>query len=370
MVQPRCPYFGQCAGCSAQHLDYATQCANKKQRLAQVLAKVLRTDAITVFSGEEYSYRNRLELLFSPQGIGLRMKDPQQIIRIDQCVICTHELNTLITEIIGHFRGVDAYDQRKKTGTFYSAILRSSTTGRAITFVLNPASSRLHHAIATIEAFAPHSTATVVLVGYVSEQKEGFIEDVFAVKGSLLMEEQYLGKSFSFPAYGFFQSNTKLAEELHRYCQNILQSYDTRNGSLLDLYAGVGTFGILNASLFKNVELVEEVPAAVEAARLNVQRHGLTNVHVFCRDARQLRNMKLGKPLFVITDPPRSGMDPQALTALMQLEPSVLLYVSCNPERLGKDLLKLKSYTLKSAALFDFFPQTPHLEAVVELVKM
>lgn len=332
---------------------------------------MLHTDAITVFSGEEYSYRNRLELLFSPQGPGLRMKDPQQIVRIDHCVICTQELNTLITEIVKYFRGVDAYDQRRKTGTFCSAILRSSVSGTAITFVLNPASSRLSQAIATIEAFAPQSRSSAILVGYLSEEQNGFIEDVFAVKGSLLLEEQYLGKSFSFPPYGFFQNNTKLAEELHRYCQSILTSYDTSNATLLDLYAGAGTFGILNAPLFKAVTLVEEAPAAVEAAKLNAQRHGLTNIRLFCRDARQLKNIKLEKPLFVVTDPPRSGMDPQTLTALMQLEPNVLLYVSCNPEQLGKDLLKFKakSYNLKSVALFDFFPQTPHIETVVELVR-
>jgi tRNA/tmRNA/rRNA uracil-C5-methylase (TrmA/RlmC/RlmD family) len=167
---------------------------------------------------------------------------------------------------------------------------------------------------------------------------------------------------------GFFQNNHLMAEKMQAYVHNILRKHDTNEAHLLDLYAGVGTFGIINSSLFKNVTIVESVKECIESAQKNIADNNIPNANPFMIDAMNLKKLTLPAKLFVITDPPRSGMHPKTIDQLKKLRPRVIIYVSCNVQQLGKDLPKFSDYEIRSAALFDLFPQTPHSEAVVELV--
>ena len=137
---------------------------------------------------------------------------------------------------------------------------------------------------------------------------------------------------------------------------------------MLDLYAGVGTFGIINSGLFKEVYIVESDKNCIDAAKINIKNNSIKNAKEILLDAMKLKQLTLPKDLFVITDPPRSGMHPKTIEQLKNLKPKIIIYVSCNIEQLSKDLNKFSDYSIKSAALFDLFPQTPHIEAVVELV--
>jgi len=159
---------------------------------------------------------------------------------------------------------------------------------------------------------------------------------------------------------------------MHKYVNELLKSYDAKDkfGHLLDLYGGVGTFGIINADLFKKVTIVEGFQGCIDAANANIELNDIDNAEALCMDAMQLKKVKLTSPLYVVTDPPRSGMHPKTIEELIRLKPERLIYISCNVKQLEKDLPKfLKHYTLKSAAMFDLFPQTNHMESVVELWK-
>ncbi len=189
MAEPKCPYFGECGGCSAQHIAYELQVENKKKALAHAI----KYDNVQAFFGPEYEYRNRMDFIFHPNGVGLRKKGRwDQIIYIENCAISNERINQLLSEVQRFFRSVDYFDLHKKSGTF-------------------------------------------------------------------------------------------------RYA--------------------------------------------------------------------------------VITDPPRTGMHPRTIEELNKLAPDVMIYISCNTQQLAKELPKFKKYTVKSAAIFDLFPQTPHVEAIVELVK-
>ena len=161
-----------------------------------------------------------------------------------------------------------------------------------------------------------------------------------------------------------------MAEKMLEYVHALLGKHDTKQAALLDLYGGVGTFGIILADLFQSVTTVESVPSCVKAAEKNIAENKVPNVKATLLDAMQLKKLTLQKPLFVVTDPPRSGMHPKTIQQLNVLQPEVIIYVSCNIQQLAKDLPKFKNYQIKSAALFDLFPQTPHVEAIVELVKV
>lgn len=368
MATPLCPYFGTCGGCSTQHLDYTLQLENKRTTLEREIG----FKDIQIFSGEPYFYRNRMDMVFHPMGLGFRKKgDWKKVVPVEQCVISNSRLNELIKEITDFFKGteIDAFDTVRRVGTFSHAILRTPGEDSAIAFVLNKDSTRVGEAVAQVEAFAKGTSARSVLVVYIASNMGADIsEDYFVVKGTDTLEVSYLGKTFTASALGFFQVNDAMAEKMQVYVHELLKKYDTSGTYLLDLYGGVGTFGIINAPLFKYVTVVESVPSCIEAAKKNASANGVTNLSAVVLDAKRLKTLTFQKPLFVINDPPRSGMHPKTIEELKKLRPEVLIYISCNVEQLGKDLPKFRDYRLKSAALFDLFPQTNHMESVAELI--
>ncbi|MDP2907300.1 MAG: 23S rRNA (uracil(1939)-C(5))-methyltransferase RlmD [Nanoarchaeota archaeon] len=367
MAQPLCTYFGSCGGCSSQHIDYTIQLENKKKALVQNI----KFEDVKVFSDKEYYYRNRMDMIFHPQGIGFRKKGQwQNIIDVEKCVISNEKLNNLIKEVRNFFKGVDSFDLKRHTGTYHYVVIRTPSNDSSLSFVLNEDSNNLSTAVEKVKEFSEKTTANNVIITYTSKDSDMSISDeFFAVKGKDMIREKYLGKEFLFPVQGFFQNNSTMAEKMHEYCNGLLKKYETKNASLLDLYAGVGTFGINNSALFKQVMILENDKLSIQAAEENMKNNNITNIKTTLLDAKHLGRLELQKPLFIIMDPPRSGMHPKTIEQLNILKPEVMIYISCNVEQLGKDLPKFKDYEIRSAALFDLFPQTAHCEAIVELCK-
>jgi 23S rRNA (uracil-5-)-methyltransferase RumA len=369
MANPLCPYFGNCGGCSSQHIDYETQLDNKRRQLAASIK--VDADSIQVFSDMPFNYRNRMDFTFTPRGIGLRKKgDWKHIVDIDRCSISNDRLNRLITEIRQNFNGIDCFDIRKKIGTYRYAVIRTPSGAASISFVLNEDSNQTGGAIDKIKRYAKISSAENIIVTYVPKHTDISIsEEFFVVKGADMLTENYLDKTFTYSVQGFFQNNTVMANKMHEYVRSLCQRHANKSSSLLDLYAGVGAFGINNAEFFKNLLIVESDKHCIAAARINIEKNGIKNAEIVELDAMQIRKLDIpANDLFVITDPPRSGMHPKTIEHLIKLRPKVIVYISCNVEQLGKDISKFRDYELKSSAMFDLFPQTPHVEAIAELV--
>lgn len=361
MSTPLCTYFGKCGGCTSQHLDYSLQLQNKKQWLAKALN--WNPANIVVFSDKEYFYRNRMDLFFSSQGIGLRKKDqPAKIIPVEKCVIAQEGINKLLKEVQAFFSLHPALPSLK------SVILRSQENDSSACFLLDENQEKLTEAAYLVKAFAPVTSAEQVMITFSSEEA-GFPQESEVLKGTGYLKEIFLKRTFFYPAQGFFQNNSVLAEKMLGYSSQMLRKYPTADAHLLDLYGGVGTFGIINSSLFKSVTIVENSSLSITAAQKNIVENNIHNARAFVLDAKQLRKITLPKPLYIITDPPRSGMDPKVIQQLRELQPEVILYISCNFHQLAKEVQKFKEYTLKSVALFDLFPHTPHLECMMELVR-
>jgi len=361
MAVPLCQYFGVCGGCSTQHIDYAVQLQNKKKNVAAAI----KTDKIKVFSGSPYNYRNRLEVFFHPKGFGLRKRaNPSRIVDIGECVISEPGINALVAEMRLFFSEPVCAELGNAVK---HAILRTASGGNALYFNLNGNALNLAGAMETLKLFAQKAAVKNVALGY-ADPENGSVKNI-TFKGSMYTSEKYLDFTFLHSIDAFFQNNHAMANELHQYCNALLKKYKTSNASLLDLYGGVGTFGIINASLFREVTIVESVSSAIESAKKNILENNVKNVRAVLLDASRLRKIPLNSPLFVITDPPRSGMDTKTILRLKELQPETIIYVSCNVEQLKKDIPRFNKYKIQSAALFDFFPQTNHVEVVVELVK-
>jgi len=369
MNESRCPYFRECGGCESQHIPYDVQLENKKKTVSRIIG--CKEEEIRIFSDKKYSYRNRMDFIFHRGGLGLRKKgDWKHIIDVESCAISDGKLNILLSEIRTFFKNPDAFDPIKKNGTLKYAVIRTPKDNSAISFVLNEDSSRTGEVIEQIKLFAQKTTAQNVIITYVPKESDMSISnEFFAVKGSDMLTEEYCDKTFEYSVQGFFQNNSAMAEIMQNYVHSLLKKYDTKKETLLDLYGGVGTFGIINAELFSKVLTVENDQNCINAALRNIKQNKTINADAKVIDAMSIRKLNLPQGLYVITDPPRSGMHQKTIDELKRLKPKVIVYISCNVEQLGKELKRFPEYTLKSVAMCDLFPQTPHMEAIVELVR-
>lgn len=366
MAKPLCPYFGRCGGCTFQDVDYALQLERKKKKVEDAL----NLSDIPVFSGREYFHRHRMDMIFHQGGLGFREKGKWfSIVDVDRCVISNEKLNELIREVRDFFTGVDVFDVKEKRGTFRFAVFRTPPHDSSIAIALNKNSLHLNEAEEKIREFAKITMARNVLMTYVPSNRDVSVSEEFAViKGQEWLKEEYLGKKFWYHAQGFFQNNHDVAEKMHAYCRGVFQKLETWDSHLLDLYGGVGAFAIINADLFGGVTMVENSQNAIEAAKKNIEENETPQVNPVLLDSKHLKRIELRKPLFVAVDPPRIGIHPKAIKRLKELRPEAILYVSCNVKQLREDLREFEKHRIRSAALFDLFPQTPHIEAVAELI--
>ncbi len=367
MTGPRCPYFGRCGGCAYQDIPYSEQVDRK----LDVLREYLQYEDIRVFSGEPYHYRSRMDFVFHAGGLGLREKGHwDRMVDIDNCVISTQRLNDLLKEVRKFFDDVFYFDVRRRFGTFCYAVIRTPPGDSSVSIVLNQKSKQLQDGIFQVQEFAESTTANNVLVTLIPHNRNVSVsEEYFVLKDRSYLKEEYLGRSFFYPVQGFSQVNHDMAERLLAYCRELLIKYSGKDTRLYDLYSGAGTFGIINAPFFQHVTLAENYAPAIEAGKKNLIRNDIKNADSIIMPDKQFPKLELASPYVLLMDPPRSGVHPRINPWLDKLNPEGLVYVSCNPKLLGRDLQEMKNYQIKSAALFDLFPHTPHMEAVVELGK-
>lgn len=355
----RCEHFGECGGCQAQHIEYGVQLHNKKRKICELLG----LDDIDVFYGEPFGYRSRMDFTFTKRGLGLRRKKRwDSVVNIKGCAISNPRLNELVVEVNECFRGVDAFDLVKKTGTYRYAVIRTPPEDSSISFVLDPASRRISEALEKIEKFSKKTSASNIIVTY-SENDESVSDDYFVVKGRDVLSTRVLGNRFLFPVQGFFQNNPEVCEKMHSFVNEKLEG----GNHLIDLYGGVGTFGINNAEKFKKVSVVESSKAAFSSCLLNIRDNKATNTSAECMSANKFDSIIGNGDISIIADPPRKGLDVKTVDKIRRSRPGSLVYVSCNPLELRKDLRKLKEYRLEEVALFDMFPQTHHIETIVKI---
>ena len=361
-----CPYFGRCGGCDYQNIPYEEQVARK---IASVRT-CLNLSEIKIFPSPPFHYRNRMDFVFFPNGIGFREKGKwYKFVDIEYCLIAQERINTLLSEVRGYFQKVDSFDVRKHNGTFRYAVIRNGLNS-TVSFVLNQESKNKEEAIRLISNFSIFTSADNLIVCEVPPHTDVSISENYRViKGTDLLLTKVKEKEFYFHSQGFFQINNYLIEKLHDYVSQILNDYKTENATLLDLYGGVGIFGIINRERFNSVIVVDNHSLSLDCVKKNCEVNNIQNLSPVLLEDRRLKQLPLPDPLFVIADPPRTGIHPKAIRYLNEIKPELIIYVSCNLNQLAKDLKGFTNYFLKSVALFDFFPQTKNMELVVELVR-
>ena len=317
-VKPRCDYYMRCAGCQYQHADYPVQLELKYKQIRDIFQRIGGIAeppiAPVIASPRPYGYRNKI-VVHGPGKPGFWTMRGRSIIAIDRCPIARDEINTKLAEVSGQ-----ALENVHLT-------IRANSAGKVWTFIEPAAEAQI--------------------------------------------EEIILGKTLAAPLGSFFQVNEDVISLALEHVRKIF----TASGctTLVDAYCGVGLFALLLADLAKHCYGMEIDAKAITAANANAQRLGLTNCDFYAGKTERLlfytlRQCKLDE-VCLILDPPRSGCGKAVLKTLREQKPRKLIYVSCAPPMLARDIKELAKagYVLEHITPFDMFPQTAHCEAVAEL---
>jgi len=384
-VDAPCPYFGRCGGCRLQHLAYPAQLAFKEKQVRDCLERLggLAGDIDIrpiLGAAETYGYRNKMEFTVAgvtggPPAIGLHQAERYDVVLdVERCLLQSDTMNRLLTVVRDEVRQrrVSAYDPAREQGLLRFVTLREGRrTGQAMVNVVASAPD-VETLGPVADAIAAREPAASSVVLNVNAKKAavavGTEEHLLA--GRDHVTESLGGVEFEVSANSFFQTNTMQAERLFDLVAEALELTGTE--TVLDLYSGTGAISLLLARRCRAVYGIELAAAAVGDAIRNAQRNGIENCTFLAGEVRYVLPdlARQGvRPDVAVADPPRAGFHPNALAALVSLAPERIVYVSCNPATLARDLgdLVRGGYRLEWVQPVDMFPQTPHIEAVARL---
>lgn len=385
-VAPACPHYGPCGGCSLQHLSYPGQLAFKGQRVAQALAKAGVDTPVAPVIGMEvpWGYRNKLDLTFgrSPSGapfLGFHRRGRwQEIVPTSDCLLAPRELLAAVPIVEGWAaaQGLKPYDSRSHTGFLRYLILREGrATGQRMVALVTAASPDLPGASELEAALRQGVPGLASLLWVVDETLSDALKvgRVHRLWGEEAIEEELGGRRYQVGVESFFQTNTEQAERL--LATALAMADPDRSDRALDLFCGVGTFSLPLARRAGQVVGIEWVEEAVAHARRLAQAAGFSNTRFLAGPVRLLLPeavAEMGGVDLILLDPPRSGAGGKVMRKIGRAAPRRVVYVSCNPETLGDDLIHLLpfGYRVSQVQPLDLFPQTPHVETVVRIDRL
>jgi 23S rRNA (uracil1939-C5)-methyltransferase len=369
-VKPRCPHFQKCGGCSYQHISAGEQVRLKKQILRETLARlggISWEGAIPEHTAEPYGYRNRAQWGVRsgmPRALGYFLPESSVIIPIDECALLSPKLAETFGKLQQMARSAALPAGIQEIEAFVDAADQKIALNIAFEKFPEPAKELA----ATFRVVLPEIESLLLL-----DQKQ----NRFELTGPGFLKHKAGGFEFRVSHLSFFQVNRFLTEDLLK-----VVTTGAQGGTALDLYAGVGFFTLPLARTFEKVVSVDanlaatrDLYANAEMAKVNVKTH---NEHA----EEYLKKTEL-KPDLVVLDPPRAGMGTECAAALAELGAEEIVYISCDPSTLARDLAVLLAtprapkqigtpqhrYEITELRLFDLFPQTFHLETVVRLRK-
>ena len=380
-IRPQCIVADKCGGCQWQHIDYQYQRSAKREQIIQVLQRIGGFEGTQVASmlapNSELGYRNKATypLGRSQTGqvqAGYYRQGSHRLVNLNQCPVQDPRLNPLLAEVKKDIetQGWSIYNEQRHQGKLRHLSLRIGRRTGEILLTLITTNWQLEGIEEQAQVWLERYPE---LVGVCLNCNPYRTNSIFGDQTRCIVGRPYLNELFAdiklqLRSDTFFQINTEVAEAL---LQAIIAQLDLQGNELLiDAYCGLGTFTLPLAQRVKKAIGIEIQQAAVEQARLNGEINGIANVSFHAGQVETLLPQLGANYDLVLLDPPRKGCDPSVISALLQLQPQRLVYVSCQPPTLARDLKLLcqnGSYELISVQPADFFPQTPHVECVAFL---
>jgi 23S rRNA (uracil1939-C5)-methyltransferase len=363
-VEPPCPYFRDwaCGGCQWQQIAYEGQVERKRQAVDGIMRDADLALSVTAVHtlAEPWRYRSTAGIALGKRA-GFRRHGSLAIVPIHDCPISHPLIGRLMAELnerldsgeVPDFHGRVRLDVR----------LADMPSGQALHVLIRPTEEEKQPPVEDLRRLASALEAREEVAGVSVLESDGSIS---VLSGSLFATTTVAGRPLSLAAASFFQTNVRLLPDLIERLRDEAEPLEGKR--VADIYGGVGVFGLFLAGSASEVDVVESDPLAIEAGRLTAEHWGLSNVRFRPERAENAMTDMSGYDV-VILDPPRAGLDSSVTDALLEAKPPLILYVSCLAQSLARDLgpLTRSGYEVEHLELFDFYPQTYHVELLAVL---
>ncbi|WP_054635976.1 23S rRNA (uracil(1939)-C(5))-methyltransferase RlmD [Thalassobacillus sp. C254] len=384
-VEPPCPIYKQCGGCQLQHLSYEGQLDYKQNQVKNVLQRIGGLENVTVHPTlgmeDPWRYRNKAQV---PVGMeegglvaGFYQQRSHQIINMERCVIqdeANDEAVSRVKEIADQY-GIKAYDEKIHKGTLRHIVARHALNTGQLMVVLVTKGTELPNKKNIIEEIRQALPNVKSIVQNINPKRTNVI---FGEQTKVLWGEEYIYDTigeikFAISARSFYQVNPKQTKVL--YDKALEYGNLTGRETVIDAYCGIGTISLFLAQKAKHVYGVEIVPEAISDAKRNAKLNHMDNVDFAVGEAEEVipwwHTAQGITPDVIVVDPPRKGCDEKLLETIVKMKPERVVYVSCNPATLARDLKILEEggFETKEVQPVDMFPQTTHVECVSHLVR-
>ncbi len=383
-VEPLCPIYAECGGCQLQHLSYKGQLACKRQQVQDALARIghLDIEALPVLgTSEPWNYRNKMQFpaALNAEGelqIGCYAAATHKVINADGCLISKEANNAILTTVrkwMQHFN-ISAYDEKTGKGMVRHVMGRVGVHSGEVMAVIITSGYDLPHRATLVNWLKKYVPGLVSVVQNINKKQTNVVmgNKTRVLWGSESIKDSLGSLQFNISAQAFFQVNSEQAEKLY----NKALEFAALDGSetVVDVYCGTGTISLYLARHAKKVYGIEIVAPAIENAKKNAEENKCSNAEFILGDAAvELPKLLAGgvNPDVVLVDPPRAGCEEKVLAAINSVAPKRIVYVSCNPASLARDLRYLEDHGYKTVIVqpVDMFPMTSHVENVVLLTR-
>lgn len=382
-VEAPCPLFGECGGCQLQHLRYDRQLIEKRDMVIQSLERHTKIDPSTIQikqtigMEDPWRYRNKSQFqVGTKQGeviAGLYSMNSHQLIDIDECIVqkpetisVTNTMKRILQDL-----NISAYNERTRKGDIRTIVTRVGVNTGEVQVVLITRQKELPKSSLIVEEATKRIPNLRSIIQNVNGQKTSLIfgDETIPLAGETFIYEMLGDIQFELSARTFFQLNPEQTVKLYNEVKKAANL--TGKETIVDAYCGVGTIGLWLADQAKEIRGMDIIKESITDAKRNAAKHGVKHAKYVTGKAEEWlpKWVKEGfRPDVIVVDPPRTGLDQALLKTIQKVKPKKLVYVSCNPSTLAKDIDFLhRQYKVKSIQPVDMFPQTAHVECVVLL---
>lgn len=379
-----CVHYENCGGCSIQHLDYNEQIKEKKKNLLKIFKEAeLDIDKFEkiIESPKIFEYRNNMEFSFGDLKKGGKLQlgmHPRgkryDVVTVDNCLLVDQDFRKILSTIIEYCRekSFKKYHIKLREGFLRNLVIRKGiNTGEVIVNLIT--TSQENHDFSPLLQRINNLDLKGELVGFLQTINDDFsdqviCEEMIVYQGRKYFYDRLLDKKFKIDSLSFFQTNTLGAEVLYAEAKKYIENPTKK--TIYDLYCGAGTISQSIAEEAAKIYGIDIDEEAINRAKENASLNNVSNTEYITGDVLEKIEILAERPDLIIIDPPRPGINPKALNKIAQTKSKEILYISCNPKSLARDIkeFKLHNYKLQKFKAVDMFPHTKHLE-VISLIK-
>ena len=370
-ITPKCPVFYKCGGCDYHHCTYELELKNKKQKVKDCIERIggLDIEVEDVLGSTKMYYRNKSQFPVTPDGIGFYSQRSHRVVPVENCLIQNEKANRVI-EIVGEFMRdfhVKPYDETTGRGVVRHIFTRCTLTGQTMVCIVT-ATKDLKNSDSLVSMLKSEFGEDVSVIQNINSKNTNVIlgKENILLNGNEVVTDKIGDLYFEISPHSFFQINPEQTKVLYDKVVELGEFDGTER--VLDLYCGIGTIGLYVSKYVESVVGVECVAPAIENAKKNAVLNGIKNAEFYVGNAEDMAE-KFPESDVIIIDPPRKGCDPKLLETINEISPKKIIYVSCNPATLARDLRILDGYGYNADMVYpvDMFPRTGHVETVVLL---